>query len=99
MLLNEQEKGVFRHFLGLLLDADEPEAMLGVLQRLAERKAQSAIRGVTLERIDSIRAVISASDAERWGRLAEALGEAQAWLDSPDRSNGGGRTATVRSAE
>jgi hypothetical protein len=100
MLLSEQEKGVFRHFLGLLLDAEEPEAMLAVLLRLAERKAQAAIRGVMIGRPEMMAPAISALDAARWERLAEALGQAQAWLDSPGRPNGGGgRTAPTRSAE
>jgi hypothetical protein len=90
MLLNEQEKGAFRHFLGLLLDADEPEAMLGVLHRLAERKAQAAIRGIMIEPGDTLRGAINGSEAERWGRLAEALAIAQALLDKPRPATGRG---------
>ena len=41
--LNEQERDTLRHFLGLLLEADEPEAILACLRRLAERKAHDAI--------------------------------------------------------
>src|SRR5580704_10444369 len=43
--LNKQEGDTLKHFLGLLLDADEPEAMLACLRRLAERKAHDAVRG------------------------------------------------------
>ena len=49
--------------LGLLLEADEPEAMLARLKRLAECKARYAIRGALVDR----------QAAERWLRLAEAL--------------------------
>jgi hypothetical protein len=62
----EQEKYHLRRFLGLLLEADEPEAMLGSLQRIAERKAQGLILN---------------GNAERWYRLAVALAGAQALLD------------------
>lgn len=61
--LNEQERDTLRHFLGLLLEADEPVAMLACLRRLAERKAHYAIRGALVDR----------QAAERWLRLAEAL--------------------------
>ena len=33
------ERDTLRHFLGLLLEADEPEAMVASLRRLAQRKA------------------------------------------------------------
>jgi hypothetical protein len=61
--LNKQERDTLKHFLGLLLDADEPEAMLACLRRLAERKAHDAVRGARVNR----------QAAERWLRLAEAL--------------------------
>jgi hypothetical protein len=61
--LNKQERDTLKHFLGLLLDADEPEAMLACLRRLAERKAHDAVRGAGVNR----------QAAERWLRLAEAL--------------------------
>jgi hypothetical protein len=61
--LNERERDTLRHFLGLLLEADEPEAMLACLRRLAELKAHDAIRGALVDR----------QVAERWFRLAEAL--------------------------
>jgi hypothetical protein len=77
-----QEKTAFRHFLGLLLDAEEPEATLDVLQRLAERKAYGAVRGV-----------ISIDDAERWLRLAKA----QALLDRAQCPLGGSRGSLTRS--
>jgi hypothetical protein len=61
--LNKQERDTLKHFLGLLLDADEPEAMLACLRRLAERKAHDAVGGARVNR----------QAAERWLRLAEAL--------------------------
>jgi hypothetical protein len=61
--LNKQERDTLRHFLGVLLEADEPEAMLACLRRLAERKAHCAIRGALVDR----------QAAERWLMLAEAL--------------------------
>jgi hypothetical protein len=61
--LDERERDTLRHFLGVLLEADEPEAMLACLRRLAERKAHYAIRGALVDR----------QAAERWLRLAEAL--------------------------
>jgi hypothetical protein len=57
------KRDTLRHFLGVLLEADEPEAMLACLRRLAERKAHYAIRGALVDR----------QAAERWLRLAEAL--------------------------
>lgn len=62
MPLTPQEKAGLSHILQTLLDADEPEAMLAALRRLAERKAFS----VTLGKIDR-------GEAERWQRLADAL--------------------------
>ena len=61
--LEERERDTLRHFLGVLLEADEPEAMLACLRRLAERKAHDAVRGARVNR----------QAAERWLRLAEAL--------------------------
>jgi hypothetical protein len=55
-----------RHHLMILMEADEPEAILGSLQRIAERKAHSVIRGHVTEH-----------DAERWLRLAKALARVQ----------------------
>jgi hypothetical protein len=48
--LNELERDTLRHFLGLLLEADEPEAMVASLRRLAERKAWHAVRGALADR-------------------------------------------------
>lgn len=53
--LNEQERLVLREYLWLLLEADELNAFLGVLRRIAERKAFSLVRKI--EGVD---------DGERW---------------------------------
>ena len=62
MPLSDQERDVLKHYLTLLLEADEPEAMLGSLQRIAERKAHSVTQGK-----------IGEVEGERWYALAEAL--------------------------
>ena len=62
-ILNEPEQRNLRHFLGLLLDADQPEAMLGSLMRVAELKARMASRGLTTDK----------QAALRWYALADAL--------------------------
>jgi hypothetical protein len=61
--LDEWERDTLRHFLGLLLEADGPEAILACLRRLAERKAHDAIRGALVDR----------QSAERWLRSAEPI--------------------------
>ena len=58
----EHERTVLHGFLTHLLDADEPEALLASLKRIAERKAF----GVTFGRI-------GAEEAARWQRMADAL--------------------------
>ena len=62
MRLNEQEKEALKHYLWVLLDADEPGAFLGSLRRIAERKAHSFTRGK-----------INARECEQWLALAEIL--------------------------
>jgi hypothetical protein len=55
-----------RNHLMILMEADEPEAILGSLRRLAEHKAHLVIRGHVTEH-----------DAERWLNLAKALARVQ----------------------
>jgi hypothetical protein len=62
MRLTEQEKEGLRQQLQLLLEANEPEAVLATLRRIAERKAHAVTRGV-----------ISDNEARRYQALAEAL--------------------------
>ena len=62
MLLTEQEKEGLRQQLTLLLEADEPEAVLATLRRIAERKAHAVTRGL-----------ISDNEARRYQALAAAL--------------------------
>jgi hypothetical protein len=47
--LPKGERDTLRHFLGLLLEADEPEAMVASLRRLAERKAWYAVSGARVD--------------------------------------------------
>ena len=70
MLLTEQEKEGLRQQLQLLLEADEPEAVLATLRRIAERKAHSVTRGA-----------ISDNEARRYQALAEALHAVEDELD------------------
>ena len=65
--LTEGERQALRQFLWLLLEADEPEAMLAALRRLAERKAWCAVRGALVDR----------QAAGRWSALAEALAKVE----------------------
>jgi len=58
--LPKGERDTLRHFLGLLLEADEPEAMVASLRRLAERKAWYAVSGARVDR----------QAAQRWQALA-----------------------------
>jgi hypothetical protein len=74
--LPKGERETLRHFLGLLLDADEPEAMVASLRRLAERKANDAIRGALVDR----------QAAQRWLALAEALAKVERQV-TPQRSS------------
>jgi hypothetical protein len=62
MLLTDQEKEGLRQQLTLLLEANEPEAMLATLRRIAERKAHSVTRGL-----------ISDNEARRYQAIAAAL--------------------------
>jgi hypothetical protein len=65
--LTEGERDALRHLLVLLLEADEPEAMVASLRRLAERKAWYAVRGALVDR----------QAAGRWSALAEALAKVE----------------------
>jgi hypothetical protein len=56
-----QQVSLHEH-LAILLEADEPEAFLGSLARLAELKAFGVVRGR-----------IEAREAEVWSRLSEIL--------------------------
>ena len=60
--LTEQEKAGMAHLIGLLVEADEPAAMLACLRHMAERKAFGVTRGK-----------IEHEEANAWIRLAEAL--------------------------
>lgn len=74
--LTKGERDTLRHFLGLLLEADEPEAMVASLRRLAERKAWCAVRGALADR----------QAAQRWLALAEALAKVERKV-TPQRSS------------
>jgi hypothetical protein len=73
--LPKGERDTLRHFLGLLLEADEPEAMVASLRRLAERKAWYAVSGARVDR----------QAAQRWQALAEALAKVERQV-TPQRS-------------
>jgi hypothetical protein len=60
--LTDQEKAILQHYLGLLLDADEPLAFLGALRRVAELKAFSVTQGK-----------IEPEDGQLWTDLAKVL--------------------------
>lgn len=66
MKLSEQEKAALINYLGVLLDADEPNAFLGSLRRIAERKAHSFTRGL-----------IQKAECEQWWALADALSKVE----------------------
>jgi hypothetical protein len=74
--LPKGERETLRHFLGLLLEADEPEAMVASLRRLAERKAWYAVSGARVDR----------QAAQRWQALAEALAKVERQV-TPQRSS------------
>ena len=74
--LPKGERDTLRHFLGLLLEADEPEAMVASLRRLAERKAWYAVSGARVDR----------QAAQRWQALAEALAKVERQV-MPQRSS------------
>ena len=74
--LTKGERDTLRHFLGLLLEADEPEGMVASLRRLAERKAWCAVRGALVDR----------QAAQRWLALAEALAKVERQV-TPQRSS------------
>lgn len=66
LTLTAAERAVMSHYLMILLEADEPGAFLGSLQRLAEIKAASVRRGA-----------IDLEAAANWYELAESLALAQ----------------------
>jgi len=70
MRLTEQEKEGLRQQLELLLEANEPEAALATLRRIAERKAHSVTRGS-----------IGDHEARRYQALAAALKAVEEELD------------------
>lgn len=70
MPLTEQEKNGLTQQLAMLLEADEPEAILATLQRVAERMAHRVTR-----------AAISDLEALRWQALADACESVQRELD------------------
>lgn len=70
MPLNVQEKLALRDQIELLLEADEPEAILATLQRMAERKAHGVTRGK-----------ISELEALRWQALADACAAVEKELE------------------
>ena len=70
MLLTQQEKEGLRQQLTLLLEADEPEAVVATLRRIAERRAHAVTRGA-----------ISDNEARRYHALAEALKAVEDELD------------------
>jgi hypothetical protein len=69
--ITTQERAILTHYLAILLDANEPEAMLGSLQRLAEHKAHSVTRGK-----------IGESESARWYALAVALSKVRRELNA-----------------
>lgn len=64
---SEAEQQRLRHFLGILLAIEEPEALLGVLERIAEHKALRAINGSMTDKDSGL----------RWYNLAIALEKVQ----------------------
>lgn len=64
--LDRNQRDELRHLLTLLMEANEPEALLASLRRIAERKAF----GVTAGRL-------GLHDAERWQRLTDVMTEAE----------------------
>jgi hypothetical protein len=60
--LSDEIKSGLRHHLALLIEADEPEAVLGSLRRIVEHKIKTLIRDVTKK-----------EEAQRWSILLEAL--------------------------
>jgi hypothetical protein len=70
MLAHQKEALVQQ--LALLVEYDEPAAVLATLKRIAERRAHSATRGQ-----------IGWDEAARWVTLAEALERVEKHLDRP----------------
>jgi hypothetical protein len=75
MRLTIHEKKVIGDYLTLLMEADEPKAMLGVLHRIAERKGFCAHQ----HKVDR-----DPARAERWRALAEALAKVMREMRLPE---------------
>jgi hypothetical protein len=73
MQFTNREKAGVSQSLQLLLDADEPEAMLALFRHVIERKAFSVTRGL-----------IDCDDAVQWTALANALRTAEDALKGQD---------------
>ena len=71
MPLTDQEKNALAAQLAMLLEANEPEAILMTLRRTAERMAQRITR-----------ADITELEALRWNALAEACAAVEKQLES-----------------
>jgi hypothetical protein len=81
-LFAEHEKPSLKHLLVMLMDADEPEAMLAAFKRIAEIKAWRAAR-ITVSEEDAAPfpfvkrqgpvSVAMAQACKRWSSLAAAL--------------------------
>ena len=71
MLAND-EQTTLRHWLGLMMDAEEPDAMIGCLKRIAERKAHSMLNFDEAGMFTRAPYRTKAAEA-RWFRLLEAL--------------------------
>jgi hypothetical protein len=68
-MLADHEATGLKHWLSLMMDADEPGAMLAAFKRIAEIKTLSFMRGeITPAKREA---------AGRWVKLAEALEDTQ----------------------
>jgi hypothetical protein len=85
MPLTDQEKNGLTQQLAMLLEADEPEAILATLQRVAERMAHRVTR-----------AAISDLEALRWQSLADAC---QAVQREIERANAPRSRQTAQQAQ
>jgi hypothetical protein len=82
-MLLEQEQIVLRHWLRILLEADEPDAMIAALKRIAERKASSILANKCGEEgMFSTEPVRLNATVNRWLRLAEALDKVEREMGS-----------------
>lgn len=69
MPLSVHEKAALRLQFAELIEADEPEVVLGMMRRIAERMALRVTRGT-----------VTLNEARRWQNLAEALGSVERQL-------------------